>query len=193
MKNSLQSRLLVAVLVLTLTGGAWAGDGKKLTTPLQFDVKTLDGKTVNLSKYKGRVVLIVNVASECGYTPQYKGLQALHAKYAEQGLSVLGFPCNDFGKQEPGSEAQIAEFCKTNYGVTFDMFSKVSINGKQPCELYRYLTAKQTNPKFAGKVRWNFTKFLIGRDGAVVARFEPNIDPESAGFLRTIEDQLRQK
>jgi glutathione peroxidase len=187
--------LTVAVVALGLSSAARADDngGKNVSGALQFKTKGLDGKTVDLSKYKGKLVLIVNVASECGYTPQYKGLQALHEKYAKDGLAVLGFPCNDFGKQEPGTEAQISKFCKTKYGVNFDMFAKVSINGKDPAPLYKYLTSTETNPKFAGKVRWNFTKFLIGRDGTVIARFESDVDPESADFLRRIEDELRKK
>jgi glutathione peroxidase len=187
--------LAAAAVVGAVTSATHADEkgASKVSGPLQFQVKNIDGKTVDLSKYKGKVVLIVNVGSECGYTPQYKGLQALQAKFAKDGLAVLGFPCNDFGKQEPGTEAQIAGFCKKNYGVSFDMFAKVSITGKEPAELYKYLTSKETNPKHAGQVRWNFTKFLIGRDGGIVARFEPDADPESADFLRAIEDQLRKK
>jgi glutathione peroxidase len=187
---------LTAAAILGVTVSTARADekgGKNVSGPLQFKVKNIEGKNVDLSKYKGKVVLIVNVASECGYTPQYKGLQALHAKFAKDGLAVLGFPCNDFGKQEPGTEAEIVSFCKKNYGVDFDMFAKVSINGKEPAELYKHLTSKETNPKHAGKVRWNFTKFLIGRDGSIIARFEPNVNPESADFLRAIEDELRKK
>jgi glutathione peroxidase len=183
--------LAAAALLLGVGAFARADDKGAKVGPLQFKMKSLDGKTVDLANYKGKVVLIVNVASECGYTPQYKGLQALHAKYAADGLAVLGFPCNDFGKHEPGTETQIADFCKKNYGVGFDMFSKVSINGKEPSPLYKFLTSKDTNPKFAGRVAWNFTKFLIGRDGTVVARFEPAVDPESADFLHRIEEELR--
>jgi glutathione peroxidase len=162
----------------------------KVSGVLQFKMKSLDGKEADLSKYKGKVVLIVNVASECGYTPQYKGLQALHAKYAAKGLAVLGFPCNDFGAQEPGNERQISDFCRKNYGVTFDMFAKVAIKGGSPSPLYKYLTSKETNPRFGGQVRWNFTKFLIGRDGTIVARFEPAVDPESRDFQQAVETEL---
>jgi len=186
---------LAAAAILCVANSTARADegGKKVSGPLQFQVKSIDGKTVDLSKYKGKVVLIVNVASECGYTPQYKGLQAIHAKYAKDGLAVLGFPCNDFGKQEPGTEAEIKSFCKKNYDVGFDLFAKVSISGKEPCELYKHLTSKETNPKHAGPVRWNFTKFLIGRDGSIIARFESDVDPESADFLRALEDELRRK
>jgi len=166
--------------------------GAKVSGPLQLKVKTIEGRDVNLAKYKGKVVLIVNVASECGYTPQYKGLQALHAKYGKEGLAILGFPCNDFGAQEPGSEKQIKTFCEKNYGVTFDMFAKVNITN-DPCPLYKYLTAQATNPNHAGPVRWNFEKFLIGRDGTVIARFASDVDPEGEDFERALREALAKK
>ena len=122
--------------------------GKKVAPALKFKMDSLDGKAVDLSKYQGKVVLIVNVASKCGYTPQYKGLEKLHEKYADKGLAILGFPANDFGKQEPGTNEEIGEFCKQNYGVKFDMFSKVSVKGDKKCPLYEYLTSKETDPKF---------------------------------------------
>ena len=137
--------------------------------------------------------MIVNVASECGYTPQYKGLQTLHEKYTDKGLVVLGVPCNDFGKQEPGTEAQIAKFCSTNYGVKFDMLAKVAITGKDPAPLYKLLTDKQTNPKSGGPVEWNFTKFLIGRNGEIVARFEPDVEPDAKALVKAIETELAKK
>ena len=163
---------------------------RKVPGVLQFKMKSLDGKTIDLAKYQGKVVLMVNVASECGYTPQYKGLQALHEKYAKDGLAILGFPCNDFGSQEPGSEREIASFCKKNYGVTFDMFAKVGITVKEPAPLYKHLTSKETNAKHAGPVRWNFEKFLIGRDGTIIARFASDVDPESPDFLKTLRTEL---
>src|SRR4028118_1449453 len=144
---------------------------KEVPAVLNFKMKSLTGKEVDLSKYEGKVVLMVNVASKCGFTPQYKGLQELHEKYAAQGLTILGFPANDFGQQEPGSEEEIDVFCQRNYGVEFDMFSKISVKGPQQADLYRYLTSEKTNPKFAGEVKWNFEKFLIGRDGQVIARY----------------------
>ena len=164
----------------------------KVNGPLQFKVKSIDGKEVDLAKYKGKVVLIVNVASECGYTPQYKGLQALHTKFGKDGLAVLGFPCNDFGKQEPGSEKQIKEFCQKNFGVTFDLFAKVNIT-KDPSPLFKHLTSKESNPNHAGPVRWNFEKFLIGRDGAVVARFAADVDPEGDDFEKALREALARK
>jgi glutathione peroxidase len=142
---------------------------------------------VNLAEYQGQVVLMVNVASECGYTPQYEGLQALHKKYAGRGLRVLGFPSNDFGAQEPGTDAQIADFCKKNYGVEFDMFSKIKVLGSGKAPLYRTLTS---TPKFSGEVSWNFEKFLIGRDGEVIGRFKSPVEPLSAELTGAIEAAL---
>ncbi|MBM4068039.1 MAG: glutathione peroxidase [Planctomycetes bacterium] len=166
---------------------------KKVSGVLKFKVKNINGKEVDLSRYKGKVVLIVNVASECGLTPQYKSLQALHEKYAGKGLAILGFPCNDFGKQEPGTEKEIVAFCAKNYGVKFDMFSKVAITGKDKTPLYDFLTSKTTNPKHGGAVKWNFTKFMIGRDGRIVARFEPAIDPDSDEFQQAIRRELEKQ
>jgi len=160
---------------------------------LNFKVKSLDGKDVELSKYDGKVVLVVNVASECGLTPQYKDLQAIYDQYKDQGLVVLGFPCNQFGSQEPGTEAEIKQFCTENYGVTFDMFSKVDVNGEKAAPLYKYLTALETKPKGAGKVSWNFEKFLLNRNGEVVARFEPQTKPDSTEVVSAIEKELKTK
>jgi glutathione peroxidase len=134
---------------------------------------------VDLSQYQGKVVLIVNVASECGFTPQYKGLQALHAKYKDEGLAILGFPCNQFGAQEPGTSEEIASFCEENYGVDFDMFEKIDVNGKAAAPLYQYLTSAEAVGADAGPVKWNFEKFLIGRDGKVVKRYRSFTTPEA--------------
>jgi glutathione peroxidase len=153
-------------------------------------MNSLDGKAVNLSKYQGHVVLMVNVASQCGYTPQYAGLQALHKKYSGKGLRILGFPANDFGKQEPGTNADIAEFCQKNYGVEFDMFSKVVVKGPGQAPLYQFLTSKQSNPKFGGEVAWNFEKFLIGRNGEVIGRFVSSVEPLSSEMTGAIEKAL---
>jgi glutathione peroxidase len=157
---------------------------------LHGKMTSLAGQEVDLARYQGKVLLIVNVASECGYTPQYGGLQALHKKYGPNGLRVLGFPCNQFGRQEPGTSAQIAEFCQKHYGVNFDMFEKVDVNGQNQCELYKHLTSPHTNPKTAGPIQWNFEKFLVARDGAVVARFGPSIAPESRSLVEAIEREL---
>ncbi len=167
--------------------------GKKVAPVLNFTMNSLAGKPVDLGRYQGKVVLIVNVASECGYTPQYKGLQALHAKYAGQGLAILGVPSNDFGGQEPGSNDKIAEFCKQNYGVQFDMFAKVPVTGKDQAPLYRFLTSKETNPRLAGPVRWNFEKFLIGRDGTIVARFASDVEPDADDLVRALQTELEKK
>jgi glutathione peroxidase len=158
---------------------------------LQGTMTSLAGQEVDLSQYQGKVVLIVNVASQCGYTPQYKGLQALYDKYAQKGFIVLGFPCNQFGRQEPGTAAQIAQFCQKNYGVTFDMFEKIEVNGKSQCELYKFLTSPDTDPKYAGPIQWNFEKFLIARDGTVVARFSSSVAPESKALVEAIERELQ--
>ncbi len=189
-------RTLICSLVLgcfaisaTAVLAADKGD-KNVPNALNFKMKKLDGKDVDLSKYKGKVVLIVNVASHCGNTPQYEGLEDLHEKYAGEGLAVLGFPANEFGKQEPGSDQEIAEFCDKNYGVKFDMFSKVVVKGAGQCPLYTYLTSKETDPKFAGDVTWNFEKFLVNREGEVVARFSPKTKPESKEVVSAIEREL---
>jgi glutathione peroxidase len=159
---------------------------------LQGKMKSITGQEVDLSQYQGKVLLIVNVASECGYTPQYKGLQALYNKYEASGLRVLGFPCNQFGHQEPGTAEQIAQFCQKYYGVTFDMFDKVDVNGRSQCDLYRRLTAPDAQAKFPGPIQWNFEKFLIARDGTVVARFGSSVAPESKTLVEAIERELKQ-
>jgi glutathione peroxidase len=159
---------------------------------LHGKMASLAGREVDLTQYHGQVVLIVNVASECGYTSQYKGLQALYDKYRRDGFLVLGFPCNQFGQQEPGTSAQIAQFCQKHYGVTFDMFEKVDVNGKNQCDLYKRLTSPDTNAKHAGPVQWNFEKFLIARDGTVAARFGSGVAPESKSLVEAIERELKQ-
>jgi glutathione peroxidase len=159
---------------------------------LRFKMTSLDGKPVDLSKYQGKVVLFVNVASQCGYTPQYADLEKLHETYAGKGLAILGFPANDFGQQEPGTDAEIAEFCRKNYGVEFDMFSKIAVTGEHQAPLYRYLTSQDSNPQFPGDVKWNFEKFLVGRDGAIVGRFSSKIGPTSAEMTKAIEAALAQ-
>ena len=187
--------VVVAAVVSTAALAADKGD-KNVAPVLDHTMKSLTGKDVDLSKYQGKVILMVNVASRCGYTPQYTGLQQLHDKYAEQGFAVLGFPCNQFGKQEPGTADQIATFCQDNYGVEFDMFSKVDVNsgkGAEQCDLYKFLTSEETNPKFSGPVKWNFEKFLIGRDGQVIARFPSKIKPEGPEMTKAIEEALSQQ
>jgi glutathione peroxidase len=144
-----------------------------------FTVDDIRGKPVKLDRYQGRVLLVVNTASQCGFTPQYKGLEALQKKYHAKGFDVLGFPCNQFGAQEPGSEKEIATFCETSFGVTFPMFAKVDVNGDAAAPLYQWL--KKEKPGLLGSeaIKWNFTKFLVDRKGKVVARYAPNDTPES--------------
>jgi len=160
-------------------------------SPLNHPMKTLSGNDVNpAEKYAGKVVLLVNVASRCGLTPQYKALQALYEKYMDQGLAIVGVPCNQFNGQEPGTPAEIAGFCSTKYGVTFDLLEKVEVNGDGACPLYKQLTSDATNPKFPGPIRWNFEKFLFNRNGELVARFEPRTTPDSKEVVDAIEMQL---
>ena len=160
------------------------------TNALSFKATSIEGKPVELSKYQGKVVVIVNVASKCGLTPQYDGLQALYEKYKDKGLVVLGFPCNQFGGQEPGTATEIKEFCSSKYKVTFDMFDKVDVNGEGASDLYKYLTAQETKPAEKGKITWNFEKFLIGKKGEVVGRFSPRTAPDDKAFLAAIEKAL---
>lgn len=183
---------LLTMMVLAIVGGTQTRPvgGGNVPSALNFTMNSIDGKTVELSKYQGRVVLMVNVASQCGFTPQYEGLQQLHRKYSEKGLSILGFPANEFGAQEPGTNAEIAQFCQLNYGVEFDMFSKIVVKGPGQAPLYRYLTS---HPKFRGEVAWNFEKFLIGRNGEVVARFKSEVEPLSREMLSAIEAALSVK
>ncbi len=156
--------------------------------PLDFTVERIDGAPVDLSQYRGKVLLIVNVASKCGFTPQYEGLEALHEKFGSAGLAVLGFPANDFGEQEPGSNQEIQEFCRTNYGVKFDMMSKIHVKGPEQHPLYQLLTS---DPQFAGEVRWNFEKFLVSREGKIVARFDSRVEPLSEQLVQAIQKELQ--
>lgn len=184
---------VAAVAVCAALAVADEKGDKKVPAVLNFKMKSLDGKDVELSKYQGKVVLIVNVASECGLTGQYKALQALHDKYAKEGLVVLGVPANEFGKQEPGTDAQIAAFCKKEYDVKFDMLSKVVVKGEGQTPLYKFLTSADTNPKFKGDIKWNFTKFLVSRQGEVVNRFEPQVEPDAKNVIEAIEAELKKK
>lgn len=153
-----------------------------------FNLKTIAGVDKSLGDYKGKTLLLVNVASKCGLTPQYKGLEALHGQYGERGFAVLGFPCNQFGGQEPGTEAEIQSFCTTNFGVSFDMFSKIDVNGDGQDPLYAHLTGE--GAKFPGKIGWNFEKFLVNGDGEVVERFSPRTAPEDPKLVAKIEATL---
>jgi glutathione peroxidase len=181
----------IALAALSARARADTTDATRSGSALDFKMESLDGKPVELSKYHGKVVLIVNVASKCGLTPQYKALEAVYEKYNKNGFVILGFPANNFGKQEPGTNEEISEFCSKNYGVKFDMFSKISVKGDDQCALYQYLTSKQTDPKFAGPITWNFEKFLINRKGEIVARFPPRTKPDAPQVLKAIETELQ--
>lgn len=159
-----------------------------MTTAYDFDARTLAGQPVPLRQFEGRVLLIVNTASQCGFTPQYKGLQALHDQFHVRGLEVLAFPCNQFGAQEPGDAAQIGAFCERNYGVTFPVLEKVDVNGEHAHALWKWLTSEAPGLLGLQAVKWNFTKFLVGRDGKVFKRYAPQTDP--ADIAADIESLL---
>jgi glutathione peroxidase len=165
----------------------------KVAGVLDYKMKGIDGKEVDLSKYKGNVVMIVNVASKCGLTPQYAGLEKLYEKYKDQGFVIIGVPANEFRGQEPGSDAEIAKFCTSKYNVTFPMMSKVVVMGAGITPLYDHLTHHEKDAKLNGDIKWNFTKFLVGRNGEVVNRFEPQIAPESQPVVSAIESELKKK
>ena len=160
---------------------------------LNFVMKDIDGKIVNLGRYQGKVVLMFNGASFCGHTPQYAGLEKLYMKYKDKGLVLLGFPANQFNQQEPGTDAEIKKFCTTKYAVTFPMFSKIIVKGEGINPLYKFLTSKETDPQFGGDITWNFNKFLLDRNGAVIARFDSKIEPESPDLVKAIEAALAEK
>lgn len=158
------------------------------TSVHDFTVRTIDGQDQSLSAYKGKTLLIVNVASRCGYTPQYEGLEKLYQRYKAQGLVVLGFPSNDFGSQEPGTEAEIKQFCTLKYNVSFPMFAKVKVKGSDPAPLYQYLTSQ---PGKTGAVKWNFAKFLVGQDGQLIDRYDSGVEPLDRSLTQAIEASLR--
>jgi len=155
-----------------------------------FTLNSIDGKPAPLAEYKGKVVLIVNVASQCGYTPQYSALEAIYEKYKDQGFVILGFPANNFGAQEPGTNEEIKTFCSRKYSVKFPMYAKISVKGDDQAPLSAYLT-KQTSPGITGDIKWNFTKFLVDKNGNVVQRFEPAVTPDSKEVTSAIEKQLK--
>src|SRR5271155_4596711 len=157
-----------------------------------FTLNSIDGKPAPLADYKGKVVLLVNVASQCGYTPQYSALESIYEKYKDQGFVILGFPANNFGAQEPGTNEEIKTFCTRKYSVTFPMYSKISVKGPDQAPLYSYLP-KDTSPGITGEIKWNFTKFLVDKNGNVVQRFEPAVTPDSKEVIAAIEKQLKQQ
>jgi glutathione peroxidase len=174
----------------TKAGASNVGKGMA-TSVYDFTLKNSKGKDVKLEEFRGQVVMLVNVASKCGYTPQYEGLQKIYERYKGQGFTILGFPANNFGAQEPGTNEEIQEFCRLNYGVTFPVFSKISVKGDDKHPLYKYLTERETNPDFAGEIKWNFNKFLVGRDGRILARFDSADKPEDAKVTQAIEQALK--
>jgi glutathione peroxidase len=190
------TRFVLAVAVSAAVAAVGlAADKKeeKVSGPLDFTLKDIDGKEHKLDQYKGKVVLLVNVASKCGLTPQYEGLQALYEKYGKDGLVVIGVPANEFLKQEPGTNEEIKEFCTTKYKVSFPMMSKVVVKGDGITPLYKYLTDKETNPKHSGEITWNFEKFLINKKGEVVNRFPPKTKPDAKEVTEAIQKELDAK
>jgi glutathione peroxidase len=190
--------ILIAIsasLALTWANKSAANESVKMAekSVLEFTMKNIDGKDVKLDEYRGKVLMIVNVASKCGYTPQYEGLESTYRKYKDQGLVVMGFPANNFLGQEPGTNEEIKTFCKTRYDVTFPMFAKISVKGDDIHPLYRFLTSKETNPEFSGDISWNFNKFLVDRTGKVVDRFSTREKPESEKIALAIEKTLKQQ
>jgi len=179
-------KYLLGALLMTVTALA-------ASSVYEFTLESINGTPTSLANYKNKVMLIVNVASQCGYTYQYEGLEALYVKYKDRGLVVAGFPANNFGGQEPGSNAEIGAFCKSKFGVTFPMFSKISVAGKGKAPLYEFLTDKTINPKTGGEIPWNFTKYLVDRSGKVLARFDAAVEPGSTELTSAIEEALATK
>ena len=175
------------ILALLLAGTVAMAGEKSI---YNFTMNSIDGESTPLSKFQGQVVLMVNVASRCGFTPQYSALEKVYEKYKDRGFVIVGFPANNFGGQEPGSDQEIKNFCSTKYNVTFPMMAKVSVKGDDKTPLYQFLTDKTANPSTGGEIQWNFTKFLIGPDGRPVVRFEPNVTPDDPRLTEAIEKEL---
>ena len=178
------------IMILLVVVTAIQAEEQNMNNIYDFKMVSIQGDTLQLSEYAGKVLLIVNTASKCGFTYQYEGLEKLYKTYKDQGFVILGFPANNFLKQGPGSDVEIANFCSINYGVTFPMFSKISVRGKSIHPLYEYLTSKDTNPEFSGKISWNFNKFLISRDGKIINRFGSRVKPENEDLIKAIEEAL---
>ncbi|MHB1461936.1 MAG: glutathione peroxidase [Armatimonadota bacterium] len=192
LRNPLFWLVTAAIAVVVYVAPTLAAP-KKVAPALDFTMKDIDGKAVKLSKYQGKVILMVNVASKCGNTPQYASLQKLYEQYKKKGLVVLAFPANEFGQQEPGTNSEIKAFCSTNYHVTFPVFSKIVVKGDGQHPLYQFLTSKETNPNFSGDIEWNFAKFLLNRKGEVVARFAAKLDPGKPEVVDAIKTELAKK
>ncbi len=185
---------MILILALLAATTVFSAPSSESTAKSLYDITVddIDGNPQALSAYKGKVVLIVNVASKCGYTYQYEGLETLYKTYKDKGLVILGFPSNDFLGQEPGSDEEILNFCTLTYGVSFPMFSKIVVKGSNAHPLYRYLTSKDSNGKFSGPISWNFNKFLIGADGKTLARFDSKDEPMSKAMIAAVESALGQ-
>ncbi len=190
MKRRYRIGILLAVGLIVTASLSALEKPRKQKTIHDFTMKNINGEEVSLAQFKGKVVLVVNVASKCGFTPQYEGLQDLYETYQERGFVVLGFPANNFGNQEPGSNEQIQEFCTLNYGITFPMFAKISVKGADQHPLYQYLTSEEINPEFGGEITWNFNKFLVGPDGTILNRFASKDEPKSEKVVEAIEAVL---
>ena len=184
---------IVGAYALGFIGNPSPSNAVKEKSVLDFTMKDIDGNDVKLDKYKGNVLLVVNTASKCGYTPQYEGLEKVYEKYKNQGLVILGFPANNFMGQEPGSNEEIKEFCSLKYKVSFPMFAKISVKGADQHPLYNFLTNPKTDPNFSGDVSWNFNKFVIDRKGNVVARFSSKDTPEGDSVIQAVEKYLAEK
>ena len=180
---------LAATIILGAAMSIAVAREKPHTSVLSFTMKGIDGQEVPLAKYKGKVLLIVNVASECGFTPQYKDLEALYEKYKDRGFDILAFPANNFGAQEPGTDPEIKQFCTSKYGVTFDMFSKISVMGSDQHPLYKFITS---DPTYGGDVKWNFQKYLVNREGKLVGKYFSRVTPLSSELTGAIEAALKQ-
>jgi glutathione peroxidase len=193
-KSSLPSRGIVVrkLSLLLMLSIATVMAVAQSTSIYDFTLKSIDHQPVSLKSYSGKAVLLVNVASRCGFTPQYAGLEALYEKYKDRGLVIVGIPANNFASQEPGTEEEIKKFCSSKYNVTFPMMAKVSVLGDDETPLYKFLTDKSANPQIGGDIKWNFTKFLFDRNGKPVARFEPNVTPDSPQVQAAIESALGQ-
>jgi len=182
-------RKLILILMFCVACASLVAQPKSI---YDFTMKSIDGQQVSLGSYSGKVVLVVNVASKCGFTPQYTALEAVYEKYKDKGLVIVGVPANNFAQQEPGTDEEIKKFCSSKYSVTFPMMAKVSVLGDDKTPIYSFLTAKDTDPQFAGDIKWNFTKFLFDRNGKPVARFEPNVTPDDPKVKAAIESALGQ-
>jgi glutathione peroxidase len=182
---------MVRTLLMLAAGFAAAAQIQSAASIYDYKLTSIDMEPVPLSQFQGKVLMVVNVASRCGYTPQYAGLEALYRKYRDQGFVIVGIPANNFGQQEPGTNSEIKTFCKRKFDVTFPMMAKVSVAGNDIDPLYAYLTDKAVNPETGGEIKWNFTKFLIGKDGKILARFEPNVTPEDSALVSAVENALK--